>query len=257
MCTASFLPDATGGYLLAANRDERPHRGIAWPPTRFLVGGHPVLAPRDPDAGGTWIATHGNGTTLCLLNGDRDAHRSREQAPSRGLLVLELLEDPDGAETALEARLRAGRMRENPFRLLIARPRSSALARIEWDGAALRSDSVAGPHVEISNGIDPREAQRRRRGSFEALLRRCGHAPGPEQLCAWHSSHLDPGGAGDAFSVCMHHERASTVSFTLVQVTSEIATMTYRDGPPCEGRPVSWSALERTPSTACSRPPVG
>ena len=70
MCTLTFIPGLPGGgYLLATNRDESPTRGIAAAPTVQQLGPRQVLAPRDPDGGGTWVGVDDSGLCLAILNG--------------------------------------------------------------------------------------------------------------------------------------------------------------------------------------------
>jgi uncharacterized protein with NRDE domain len=75
--------------VVAANRDEfhaRPAAPAGWWPD------HPrILAGRDLEAGGTWLGLTRNGRFAALTN-YRDAEQRRKDAPSRGELVVSLLE---------------------------------------------------------------------------------------------------------------------------------------------------------------------
>ena len=56
MCTVTFLPKAKGNFILTSNRDEDPQRA-SFELSRQTIGGRPVHFPKDPKAGGTWLAT--------------------------------------------------------------------------------------------------------------------------------------------------------------------------------------------------------
>lgn len=258
MCTLSLLAPPRGGYLLAANRDEFATRGVARPPARARAGANRFVAPRDPDQGGTWIAVDRAGRSLCLLNGDRvlaPAEIARAAAPvrgapfrSRGLLVLDLLEDPRPAAVVatLRALHRSGRLLYRPFKLVAVAPRARGRGvdarRIEFDGRALHCARLAAPHVETSNGFDPAGVARARGASFGRLaarLRRLDGARWRTALLAWHRRHLDAAGGAAARrrSVCVHGLRVRTVSSTLVEVGPAGVSMRYQPGPPCRGFP--------------------
>jgi hypothetical protein len=264
VCTVSLLAPPRGGYLLAANRDEFATRGEAKPPERARAGANRFVAPRDPDKGGTWIAVDRAGCSLCLLNGDRVLAPSvavRAAAPargaefrSRGLLVLDLLEDPRPSAVAatLRALHRSGRLVYRPFKLVAVAPRARGRGvdalEIEFDGHALRCTRLAAPHVETSNGFDPAGVARARGASFGRLvarLRRLDGARWRDALLAWHRRHLDRAGGAAARrrSVCVHGPRVRTVSCTLVEVGAAGVSMRYQPGPPCRGFP----GVERAP----------
>ena len=95
MCTVTYLPSASG-FILTHNRDEAPARS---PKNleRENRAGNTLLFPRDTGAGGTWIAASDNGRLACVLNGAFVKHK--HQPPyrrSRGLLLLDFFETPDG-----------------------------------------------------------------------------------------------------------------------------------------------------------------
>ncbi|HEY2685413.1 MAG TPA: NRDE family protein [Steroidobacteraceae bacterium] len=84
--------------VIAANRDEfheRPSEAA-----RFWPEAPQILAGRDLLAGGTWLGMSRQGRFAALTN-YRGAAR-RETAPSRGLLVKEILESAQPIESTLE-----------------------------------------------------------------------------------------------------------------------------------------------------------
>lgn len=91
MCTLGFAWQVFDDYLaVAANRDEALARPASPPKIR---GDAPkVLAPRDEEAGGTWIGYNDHGVFVALTN--RWTREPAEGDRSRGLLVRETLGRP-------------------------------------------------------------------------------------------------------------------------------------------------------------------
>jgi uncharacterized protein with NRDE domain len=92
MCTVSYLPLPSAGYILTSNRDEAPERPTALPINHYRIGERTVYFPKDPQAGGTWIATTGDESTICLLNGGFVPHIAapgHHYRKSRGMVVLD------------------------------------------------------------------------------------------------------------------------------------------------------------------------
>ncbi len=251
MCTVTFLPtDASvGGYLLTTNRDESPSRRPASPPESTLIGGRAVLLPRDAEAGGTWIAVDDAGRAVCLLNGDRprpSAGTDASAPPSRGLLVLDLMEDPRPAIVADRLRERIGRdaLPYRAFKLLVIDPTGGpgepAALHMDWDTVEWSQHSVEGPGLLVSSTFRREDVNAHRARAWDALLEQlpADHAARRERMVGFHGEH-GPQGA-DAFGVCVHREDARTVSSTMVEVGPGEVAMHYRAGWPCEaGAPVS------------------
>lgn len=88
MCTVTYLPNPNGNYILTSSRDETIIRS-ALPPEEYKVHGKNILFPKDPKAGGTWIA-YAENRTACLLNGAFHKHISTPPyKKSRGLVLLD------------------------------------------------------------------------------------------------------------------------------------------------------------------------
>jgi len=92
MCTVTFFPKGATEYILTSNRDVAPNRHA----DELLsqnINGQKVVYPKDPKAGGTWIAIGENGRMVCLLNGGFIKHKvAPPYKKSRGLIVLESFE---------------------------------------------------------------------------------------------------------------------------------------------------------------------
>ncbi len=92
MCTVSYLPLSPTDFILTSNRDETLERPSALPINHYLIGERTVYFPKDPQAGGTWIATTGADITLCLLNGGFEPHafiEGHRYRKSRGQVLLD------------------------------------------------------------------------------------------------------------------------------------------------------------------------
>jgi hypothetical protein len=90
MCTLTFI-GTKNGYYLTSNRDEKVGRGKAIPPKKYEIKGKIITFPKDPAAGGTWIA-HDKKAILVLLNGANEKHiPTGNYRKSRGLILLDLI----------------------------------------------------------------------------------------------------------------------------------------------------------------------
>jgi hypothetical protein len=264
VCTLRFLPGLPGGgWLLATNRDESPLRLPALPPYATALGGRLVLAPRDADAGGTWIGVDERGFALAVLNGDRPAVAPPPENPvSRGRLVLELLERRRAADVLaeLQRREQQGLLRHRPFKLALVEPgrggAPATLQRAEWDGRALTVATLPGPQLLTSSTFEPDAVAAARGAAFARFLP--GVQPGlrdnagpaeldvlADALHDFHASHSAEAPEGDALTVCMHRAEARTVSSTLVLVGPKTIRMHYQPGWPCEDGDVHVAELTR------------
>jgi uncharacterized protein with NRDE domain len=90
MCTVTFVP-TTNGVCITSNRDEKIARPKAIAPASYIINNKEITFPKDPQAGGTWIA-HDNENIIVLLNGAQEKHISKgNYRKSRGLIVLDLI----------------------------------------------------------------------------------------------------------------------------------------------------------------------
>lgn len=153
MCTliVSFREHAGFPVLVAANRDEslsRPARGP------FRWEGLPFVAPRDEQAGGTWLGLTTGGMFVGVTN--RFMAPRHDERESRGTLVVEALKARDAK--SLHAQLSTlSPQRFNAFHLLYA---DATDAFVTWsDGDTVRQQTLSpGLHVvtERSLGGDDR-----------------------------------------------------------------------------------------------------
>ena len=90
MCTVTFIPRSSEGYILTSNRDEKITRPSATPPFIEHYQHYTIIYPKDPLGGGTWIASDNRNNSICLLNGAFRRHKPHyPYRHSRGLIVLD------------------------------------------------------------------------------------------------------------------------------------------------------------------------
>lgn len=90
MCTVTYIP-TKDGCIITSNRDEKITRERALAPKEYLINGNKVIFPKDPKAGGSWIA-HNETKIIVLLNGAQEKYDPKPNyRKSRGLVVLELM----------------------------------------------------------------------------------------------------------------------------------------------------------------------
>ncbi len=224
MCTVSWL-HAGSGYHLFFNRDEKKTRAVATPPRFSIEDGIGILAPRDPQGGGTWIAVNSCGVSLSLLNGVGPVP---SMAMSRGLLPDRLIRL--GSLAAILASLRNTDLAMFlPFRLVILAP-GHPIHLFEWDGMDRRlvtSDADSG--FVTSSSYEPQRVAESRRGVFDAMK--------PVVADSLEGFHRYHGESPNALSPCMHRDDAETVSFTRIRVDETSASLFYVDGAPCRQGP--------------------
>ena len=241
----SWQRDGDGaGYDLFFNRDEKRSRRPAEPPVVRRVGSTAVLAPRDGEAGGSWLTTNEHGLTLALLNGylggDAAAAPASGQWTSRGRLVMELSDCSTVPE--LVGRLKTlGLATFRSFHLAAFDRRTAVLAT--WrDGTLEHVDERSFSAPLISSSFRFGEVSESRRARYRETLDAAGGSR-IEAALAYHRSHCPERGA---YSPCMHREDARTVSFTWVRVDDARVQMRYVPDAPCRGWPPGPAlALER------------
>ena len=227
MCTVSFMPTGSGFHLLM-NRDEQRNRPEALPPRLHSCGNHKGLYPSET-GGGTWIGINDSGITAALINWYSMPRPSRV-AFSRGLIIPTLLSAgsiPE-AESLLKS-LPLGLLA--PFRLLVIDGPSRNVTGFSMAGGVLQGMPLPWNTFHwFSSGHDEQGAQRTRGDICSVALGEndAGSLPWLRRIHASHDPEPGP------YSVCMHREDAATVSFTEVTLDDRVASMVYREGPPCE-----------------------
>lgn len=224
MCTVTYVPTFSGGFILTHNRDEAPSRSPDHISKVKTSGGDLLVFPRDTKAGGAWIAAARSGTTACLLNGAfvKHAHQPPYRR-SRGLLLLDFFDwkNPDDffRDYDLEG--------IEPFTMLVFRP--GQVTELRWDGAA-RHLKILPPdatHFWCSATLYPPEMQLRREQVFRNDFLSKNTAPTQQSLLHLHRT----GSVGDPENdfVMNRGGRVCTVSITQVVTKDGRVAMRYHD----------------------------
>ncbi|MCX4245216.1 NRDE family protein [Paraliomyxa miuraensis] len=226
----------SASLVVAANRDEQLARPAAPPATWARDDEATIFAPRDLQAGGTWLGIRGvessGATSKILFVGITNRFRGRVDAPgprSRGELVLDALAEGD-VERAAERIAGLDPSLHNPFHLVIA---DREAAHLVWNDGARHHHEVLAPglHVisERSRGAAPttRDAllQRRLRGWVD---------DGEPSLDDWRrllSEHATDPLEGS----CVHADDRGygTRSSTVVRLPAGGLAFFHADGRPC------------------------
>lgn len=262
MCTLAFAWQVFDDYLaVAANRDEALARPASPPAVRNVSP--KVLAPRDEEAGGTWIGYNEHGAFVALTN--RWTREPDAGDRSRGLMVREALDRPTAREAAGFVREELAARTYEPFHLLVADADRAVL--FEHDTTTSETRLAPGVYVVGNTGWcgeqwGPVDATARQRTEtffvpgerpeigrkqadddcrvLDALVEAVERSGGADE---W----LDAGGtvlSDPEFGVCLHPTETGveeidaaggfgTKSSSLVRLG---ATRAYRyaEGPPCE-----------------------
>ena len=229
---------------LAANRDESLDRESEPPALRGerdadRNAGNRYLAPRDAEAGGTWIGLESSGLVVAVTNRWLDADREGDR--SRGRLVADCLRQSSAemavrtVEQELDERDYAG------FNLVLADGVAAFL--LSYDGRLAVTRLDPGVHVVgnvggVVNGepwflIPERRAEVGAERADSARRVAAAVVPEPgEGTDAWLGRATDVL-ADHSYGACLHGDGFGTRSFTRIR-TGSTTEFAYADGPPCE-----------------------
>lgn len=221
--------------VVATNRDEAYARPAS-PPT--WGGDRPrILAPRDDEAGGTWMGANEIGLWVGLTNAER--HRIDPERRSRGLLCRELLSCVDSSEVV--ARLTGMDKPYNAFNLFTAGEDGAHLVEYA-EGHVTPRPLEPGCHIVTNRAIEDTASEPKVQRAIERLgaadlwdLRPGSRAP--ESLMSKLALILGDHGLGRDAALCLHGERYGTRSAAVWRVGSPgepiAIELQYADGPPC------------------------
>lgn len=208
MCSLSWC-HSKDGYKVFFNRDEKKTRGRAAPPA--LGENHSVryLAPRDADAGGTWLLANEHGVTLALLNYWSTSAKEMSAPMSRGRLLRDVLAAQTSASEAVKHAQSMNLEGYGSFTLAafdLVQHEGPLVLR--WDG---ESFSLLPPNLPLcSSSFLPDAVIEFRQRSFKTLR---DHEP--DTLWNWHRHELAP----TAYTVRMNRPDAQTWSISRVTVS--------------------------------------
>lgn len=216
MCTLTVVREADR-LLVTMNRDDVADREEA-PPTLWPVARPVFVAPRDVQAGGTWIGVNRHGVIACLLNRYDDAPTGRT---SRGNIVIEAMRGATittacGDLTALDHRA------YSPFScLLIA---MNGVVRLDWTGASLRRQELSDANELMTTSSSWRfdDVKAEREALFEEIWSWRRNAA--DKVATFHTRRIR---ANDAWAPMMLRPKSRTKSVTQIELTPDGAEMRY------------------------------
>ena len=229
MCTLIALWRSVPGYdvVVGMNRDESAVRPSD--PPALLETEPVIVAPRDRQAGGTWIGASASGLVVALSN---RRGRTSTTARSRGQLVLDSLRQ--ASVPAVEVWLQRD-VREHEYNfwnLFVASRRELRFFRYEGELSMMRGHEglniltnaggnvVTDPKVPVIQGLLAKASI----GSIDDAVRAL------QATLRTHAS--GPGGVG----ICVHAAGGGTVSSTILAISNADPgenVLLYADGQPC------------------------
>ena len=245
MCTVSYLPLPTEGFVLTSTRDEKNIRKSALPPAQYHIHDEKIIFPKDPDAGGTWIAASEGGYSLCLLNGGFKIHESKPPYRlSRGIVLLDFFKYMDvrdflagydfqgiepftlliagGSDHSLNE---PGRSTDEPGKNLDKPPRG--LDELRWDGGHIHHTELApeNPRIWSSVTLYPDKVIRLREKWFQEWLLKDTEVSIAEAV----SFHKKAGTGDMQNDIMMNRDEVRTVSITSIVRSRNTYEMSYED----------------------------
>jgi len=228
MCTLIALWRSVPGYdlMIGMNRDESLNRPSD--PPSILEGTPLIVAPRDRQAGGTWIGASGTGLVVALSN---RRGRISQTARSRGQLVLDALRQSSvtGVDVFLEREVREHEY--NFWNLLVASRKDLRFFR--YDGELAMSRGHEGLNVLTNEGgnvaTDPKVQL------IQGLLAKASLDPEGMVRTLQRTLRTHASGSGGV-GLCVHGQGGGTVSSIILGLSNADAgehVLLYADGPPC------------------------
>ncbi|MBA2664014.1 MAG: NRDE family protein [Bradymonadaceae bacterium] len=231
---------------IAANRDEVLERPAA-PPSIDSSGAVALLAPRDLEAGGTWLGLNACGLFAGITN--RFAMVRQPGHRSRGLIVLDALAERSAAAAA-DRIAASGPGDHNGFHLVVADEKEAFLV---WnDGLRLQRRRLSpGVHVITERSLGAGESRRITRLEEDVqrwALQSASDTAALVGFLARHDEHDEP-----LESTCVHFAALNygTRSSSIVSLGAQTRFL-HADGPPCKTPYVDFSEqAEALMKTGC------
>lgn len=224
--------------VVAANRDERLDRPSS-PPGVFADDPR-VVAPRDDEAGGTWIGYNEHGVLACITNRWTETPLAAER--SRGLLVGDALGYRTAADAARAVAASTDSHEYDGFNLVVVDADDAVI--LEWDGDLVRTALQPGLHIVVNVGYDDElsvpafeddrrvEAARRQRERTSRAYAEL--QPDEENVDAWLDRAVDALTDSD-YGFLVRGDGFGTRSSSIIRLRDDgTASFAYADGPPDE-----------------------
>jgi uncharacterized protein with NRDE domain len=222
MCTATYIPFHSPGFVLTHSRDEQAARPSSTPPQAFRIGEQLVTFPRDPQGQGTWIATNAQ-RAVCLLNGAFVPHTHKGgYRHSRGLVPIHYFEFASVDEFYTHYEFNG----IEPFTLLCAEV--GRLTELRWNGERLytHEKNAFCPYIWSSVTLYSAVVTEKRESWFREWIAQ-NSSPSVEAIRHFHKS----AGDGDSRnSVRMNrNDELLTLSLTSLLLDGTKAEVLYED----------------------------
>ncbi len=236
MCTITFYPINNESYILSTNRDELKARAKATPPQVDIKDEVRFVRPVDGEKGGTWIAVNEYKLSLNILNWfqayDQRTDYKNDYYSSRGQIIHDLISSKSLEEC--DKRLKTIDLEHfAPFRLLGFQVNPLKIIHWSWNGKDLKQTGQhIRPHIWISAGFDYEKVLHFRKEAFSRFL----NEHNPLTIDGIKELHASEYPAKGHFAISMSHERAQSVSNTIIDVRGIQPAMYYLDGFPAESR---------------------
>jgi len=227
MCTVTYLPQSEHCFILTSNRDEDVTREVALPTSRYKINDIDVYYPKDPKAGGTWIASGSNGFTICLFNGAFKKHTSTgNYRKSRGLVLLDFFNYQNQYDFIAQYDFK----NIEPFSIIFIKHQNNqlGLCELKWDGEKTYhlNHDASQPHIWSSATLYTEEVIKQREEWFNEWVHK-NEIFTKESILMFH--HF--GGSGDKENgLVMNRSNKKTVSIRSINKRSEVETeIVYED----------------------------
>lgn len=191
MCVLTYIPTSKNSYFLTNNRDEATVRTKAMPPKRYWLNNTQVFFPKDPQSGGTWIATSDN-FTICLLNGASEKHTPQPPyRQSRGRIIIDFFQYKNTLEFVGNYDFSGI---ENFTLIIIENSNSLNISELRWNGVILSEKNIDATqaHIWSSSTLYSPEVVQNREQWFDDFLRK-NPSLTQEEILDFHKN----GGNGD------------------------------------------------------------
>ncbi len=207
---------------MTSSRDEKIIRPVAVLPQEYYVNGKKIIFPKDPVAGGSWIA-YAENRTACLLNGGFKKHISAPPYKrSRGLVLLDYFSYSDVQDFTDKYDFNG----IEPFTLIIIQ--ANGLFELRWDEEriSIRQLDAHTPHIWSSVTLYSEEIILKRKTWFQIWLS-TNYKYDIENIRYFHRH----AGEGDVENnVLMNrNDFMRTVSITTVEKTPHFMHMVHED----------------------------
>ena len=221
MCTVTYIPNSEG-CIITSNRDEKITRKRAISPQEYTIEGKKITFPKDPNAGGTWIA-HDLNKIIVLLNGGAEKHISKNNyIKSRGLIVLELMI----SDTTLDHWNTIDLTDVEPFTIVCFE--NNNLIQLQWDEVEKTKQvfDAEKPHIWSSSTLYSKEIREQRKEWFQDFIK-SKNAPTPEEILHFHQFTESE---NKEFGLQINrNDVLKTISITQCKVINDSIEMVYLD----------------------------